>query len=53
MTGSSSYEAESDYAAESEEIARDARRERHLLWQGVVSVVIVAGVVVLRELFLR
>jgi len=35
------------------EIRRDARLEWRLLWKALIALVIVAGVVVLRELFLR
>ncbi|MFJ2368951.1 hypothetical protein [Microbacterium sp. NPDC087665] len=39
--------------AEADEIVQDARSERRLLWQALVSLVIVAAVVVVREMFLR
>ena len=47
MTDIPSYEAEVD------EIARDARRERRLVWQGLLAAAVVAIVVVARELFLQ
>ena len=40
-------------APELDEIARDARRERRLIPQALISLAVVAVVVVVRELFLR
>ncbi|MFS0852803.1 hypothetical protein [Microbacterium sp. 179-I 3D4 NHS] len=38
---------------EAQEIAADARAERRLIWQAALALVVVVGVVVVRELFLR
>ncbi|WP_197055675.1 hypothetical protein [Microbacterium sp. ZOR0019] len=38
---------------EAEEIAEDARRERRLIPQAIIALVVVAAVVIVRELFLR
>lgn len=39
--------------AEAEEIAGDARRERRLIPQALLALVVVVAVVIVRELFLR
>lgn len=41
------------YEAEEQEITRDARRERRLVWQGLLAAGVVAVVIVARELFLQ
>ncbi|WP_226532155.1 hypothetical protein [Microbacterium paraoxydans] len=38
---------------EAEEIAADARRERRLVPQAILSLLVVVAVVIVRELFLR
>lgn len=39
--------------AEAEEIARDGRSERRLVWQALISAAIVAAIVIVREMLLR
>ena len=39
--------------AEAEEIVQDARKERRLVWQALLSIAVVVVVVVVRELLLR
>lgn len=41
------------YQSEQEEIAADARRERRLVPQALLSLAVVVGIVVVRELLLR
>ena len=42
-----------DERAELDEIERDRRRERRLVWQALIALILVAGIVVLREWLLR
>jgi uncharacterized membrane protein len=39
--------------AEAEEIEKDARSEKRLVWQAVAAIAVVAVVVIVREMFLR